>query len=569
MSAKILVIDDEESIRFTFERFLRGAGYIVSTAESFGEALALIDETSFDLVFADIILGGETGIDILREIKGRGLICPVIMITGDPGVETAGECVRLGAFDYIPKPINQDLLLHATRTALKFNETNKEKEKYRTNLEAIFRSVTDAIITVDEELIILELNDTAISTYGYSRDDIGTSFKSTDRLCNEKCLEIVEEALAGGKPVEVDYIECRYPDNEIKIVGVRTYPLRTPAGVLSGVVIVLRDNTHVVNLEAEIKEHRRFHRIVGGCEPMQKVYSLIKTLARVQTTVLITGESGTGKELVAEALHLAGERSRKPLIKVNCSALPESLLESELFGHVKGAFTGAIRDNEGRFHRANGGTIFLDEIGDISPKIQLKLLRVLEEKEFERVGSSTPTRVDVRLIAATNRNLIEKVGLGELREDLYYRLKVVEIRLPPLRDRREDIRLLAEHFREGFNAKFKKSIEGISSDVLKAFLKYSWPGNVREFEHVMEHAFVLCNRNVITFEDLPPDFMSIPGSEGRSPDETRDLDSRAILETLNKTAWNKAKAARLLGIDRVTLYRRMKRYNLTENTPQS
>jgi transcriptional regulator with GAF, ATPase, and Fis domain len=173
-------------------------------------------------------------------------------------------------------------------------------------------------------------------------------------------------------------------------------------GVLSGVVMVLRDDTHVADLETELKAHRQFHRIVGRSEPMQKVYALIRALARVQTTVLITGESGTGKELVAEALHRAGERGHKPLVKVNCSALPETLLESELFGHVKGAFTGAIRDSVGRFHRADGGTIFFDEIGDISPIIQLKLLRVLEEREFERVGSSTPTKVDVRLIAATN-----------------------------------------------------------------------------------------------------------------------------------------------------------------------
>ncbi|MEM5787363.1 MAG: sigma 54-interacting transcriptional regulator, partial [Syntrophobacteraceae bacterium] len=281
--------------------------------------------------------------------------------------------------------------------------------------------------------------------------------------------------------------------------------------------------------------------------------------------VLITGESGTGKELVAEALHRSGDRSHKPLVKVNCSALPESLLESELFGHVRGAFTGAIRDNVGRFHRADGGTIFFDEIGDISPKVQLKLLRVLEESEFERVGSSTPNRVDVRMIAATNRNLMEKVSHGELREDLYYRLKVVEIRLPPLRDRREDIPLLIDHFRTGFNIKFKKTIEAISSDVLKAFLKYPWPGNVRELEHTMEHAFVLCSGNIITFDHLPADFLSAPANEHRSPDAIQAVDSRAILEALDKTAWNKARAARLLGIDRVTLYRKIKKYNLTNS----
>ena len=568
MSARILVIDDEESIRFTFARFLKAAGHIVATAESCAEALTRINEMSFDVVFADIILGDGTGIDILREIKARGLSCPVIMITGDPGVETAADSIRLGAFDYIPKPINQESLLHATRTALKYKAVNEEKERYRTNLEAIFRSVRDAIITVDKESVVIELNEAAMAMCGYSRDDIGKPFNSLPEICNGRCAEILGEAIKSGEPVEVDRIECRPAKRARRVISVRTYPLIGAMGMLSGVVMVLRDDTHVVDLERELEEHRQFHRFVGRSEPMQKVYSLIKTLARVQTTVLITGESGTGKGLVAEALHRAGERSNKPLVKVNCSALPESLLESELFGHVKGAFTGAIRDNVGRFNRADGGTIFLDEVGDISPIIQLKLLRVLEEREFERVGSSTPTKVDVRLIAATNRNLMERVSLGEMREDLYYRLKVVEIRLPPLRDRREDIPLLVEHFRNRFNAKFKKKIESISSDVSKAFLKYPWPGNVRELEHAMEHAFVLCGPNIITFDHLPPEFMSAQGIERRSPDETQAVDSHTVLEALDKTAWNKAKAARLLGIDRVTLYREIEKYNLTEDTPR-
>ena len=371
-------------------------------------------------------------------------------------------------------------MLHAAQTALKYKALNEEKEKYRTNLEAIFRSVRDAIITVDKEAVVIELNEAAMTMCGYSRDDIGKPFGSLPQICGGRCAEILGEAIKSGAPVEVDCIECRSANRATRVISVRTYPLLGPQSALAGVVMVLRDDTHVADLERELTEHRQFYRIVGKSRPMQKVYSLIRALAAVQTTVLITGESGTGKELVAEALHRAGERSHKPLVKVNCSALPENLLESELFGHVKGAFTGAVRDNVGRFHRADGGAIFLDEIGDISPMIQLKLLRVLETGEFERVGNATPVKVDVRLIAATNKNLLEKVGLGELREDFYYRLKVVEIRLPPLRDRREDIPLLVDHFRNGFNAKFRKTIEAISSDVLKAFLKYPWPGNVRE-----------------------------------------------------------------------------------------
>ena len=566
MSARILVIDDEESIRFTFERFLRAAGHIVATAAGCDEALALLNEASFDLVFADIILEDGTGIDILREIKARGLSCPVIMITGDPGVKTATDSIRLGAFDYIPKPVNQESLLGLTRTALKYKAADEEKERYRANLEAIFRSVKDAIVTVDKEATLVALNEAAMTLCGYSQEDIGKPFQDTlPARCEGRCREILETAVESGKPFEEERIECRRKNRAARVVSVRAYPLLDVRMQPTGVVLVVHDETQVVGLEKELTEFRQFHRIIGKSEPMQQVYTLIKALADVQTTVLITGESGTGKELVAEALHLAGDRSHKPLVKVNCSALPENLLEAELFGHVKGSFTGAIRDNEGRFHRADGGTIFFDEIGDISPTIQVKLLRVLEESEFERVGSSASTKVNVRLIAATNRNLQEKVQSGEMREDLYYRLKVVEIRLPPLRERREDIPLLLEHFRAKFNAKFKKKITAVSSDVLKAFSKYPWPGNVRELEHTMEHAFVLCNQNIITFEHLPQDFMRMPGMR-RSSGKAQMVDSGETLAALNKTAWNKAKAARLLGIDRVTLYRRIKKFNLIEES---
>ncbi|MBM9535654.1 sigma-54 dependent transcriptional regulator [Desulfobulbus alkaliphilus] len=568
MSARILVIDDEESIRFTFERFLRAAGHIVATAASCGEAMACLSETSFDLVFADIILEDGTGIDLLREIKARGLSCPVIMITGDPGVKTATDSIRLGAFDYIPKPVNQESLLGVTRTALKFKALHEENERYRNNLEAIFRSVRDAIITVDQEAVLSALNEAAMSLCTFSPDDIGKPFAALSAGCGGRCGEIIEAAIRSGEPVEMDRVECQQKNRDSRVVSVRTYPLLDSRKKTTGVVMVIHDDTQVIGLEKKLTEHRQFHRIIGKSEPMQQVYSLIKALAGVQTTVLITGESGTGKELVAEALHLAGDRSHKQLVKVNCSALPEHLLEAELFGHAKGSFTGAIRDNEGRFHRADGGTIFFDEIGDISPKIQVKLLRVLEESEFERVGSSASTKVNVRLIAATNRNLQEKVGSGEMREDFYYRLKVVEIRLPPLRDRREDIPLLLEHFRAKFNAKFKKNIAGVSADVLKAFSRYPWPGNVRELEHTMEHAFVLCNQNIITYDHLPPDFMRVPGMR-RSSTKGKEVDPGETLAALNKTAWNKAKAARLLGIDRVTLYRRIKKFNLIETPSQS
>jgi len=251
---------------------------------------------------------------------------------------------------------------------------------------------------------------------------------------------------------------------------------------------------------------------------------------------------------------------------INCSALAENLLESELFGHVRGAFTGAVKDKAGRFQVANGGTIFLDEIGDISPIIQLKLLRVLQEREFERVGDSAPVKVDVRLIAATNRDLKDKVTLGTFRQDLYYRLKVVEVTLPPLRERREDIPLLVDHFCNPFNKRFKKNIEGISNEVLSIFMSYQWPGNVRELEHALEHAFVLCHGRTITVDHLPLELKEYSGSKSHARGEKSADESQEILQALNKTGWNKARAARMLGISRTTIYQKINEYKLTKPT---
>jgi transcriptional regulator with PAS, ATPase and Fis domain len=294
---------------------------------------------------------------------------------------------------------------------------------------------------------------------------------------------------------------------------------------------------------------------------MQEVYSLVESLADVDTTVLVTGESGTGKELIAESLHYRSPRRDKPLVRVNCAALPETLLESELFGHVKGSFTGAMQDKMGRFQRADGGTILLDEIADISPALQVRLLRVLQEWEIERVGGNEPIPVDIRVIAATNKNLREKVLSGEFREDLYYRLKVVEVKLPPLRDRREDIPMLIEHFIDKFNKRFGRQIVGASRSVLDALLRYDWPGNVRELEHVIEHSFVLCRDSVLAVDHLPDELKTTS-----EPDQTRlkvsDCTDQDIIAALESVNGNKSKAAELLGMSRRTIYRKMEEFGL-------
>ncbi|GAB62492.1 MAG: sigma-54-dependent Fis family transcriptional regulator [Candidatus Jettenia sp.] len=562
MRTRILIIDDEENIRFTLKSFLLDWGYEVVIAKDYHEALAMIDASDFDLIFADIFLEGKTGIDFLREVKNRNMNSPVIMITGVPNIETASDALRLGAFDYISKPILKDTLLRVTKMALQHKALVDEKENYRLNLKAIFNSVKDAIITVDQKLHVLEINEAAKDVCNLSREVIGVPLGSLPKHCSGQCLVSIEETIHKKQPAEVYHIECRHKFRPQQIVSITTYPLLSNKGIFSGVVLVVSDETYLADLARDKKECKQFHTIVGKSEKMQTVYSLIESLSNIQTTVLITGESGTGKGLVAEALHLKGERSHKPFINVNCAALSQNLLESELFGHVKGAFTGAVQDRIGRFQKADGGTIFLDEIGDISPRMQLQLLRVLQEKEFEKVGDSTPIRIDVRIVAATNQNLKEKIRQRKFREDLYYRLKVVEVNLPPLRDRREDIPLLVNHFLNKLNKKINKEIVAISSDVQKIFMEYQWPGNVRELEHTLEHAFILCPQSTITVDYLPGILKGLVEVKTTSGEDITIEESQAILQALEKTAWSRVKAARLLGMSRSTFYRKIEEYKI-------
>lgn len=583
MGSKIIVIDDEESIRYTFECFLSEEGYEVSTASNYQEAMSSIGMAEPDLIFADILLEGKTGLDVLRKIKEMHLQCPVVMITGDPNIDTASEALRYGAFDYISKPVKQDTLLRVTKIALQYKALIDEKEQYRLNLEAIFRSVKDAIIAVDNELYLLEINDAAKTICGLTPDEIGMALNSVAKHCNKKCLDVLRETINTKQPAEATRIECQHKERQQQVVTITSYPLLSKISkqvkalsakneqcefaeenksAFSGVILVVRDETRLAILEQDMKERRQFQNIIGKSEKMQKIYDLIDNLVDVETTVLITGETGTGKELIAEALHYRGRRSQKPLVKVNCSALSENLLESELFGHVKGAFSGAVQDKIGRFQRANGGTIFLDEIGDISPRTQLQLLRVVQEKEFERVGESTPIKVDVRIVAATNQNLREKVKHGDFREDLYYRLKVVEITMPPLRERKDDIPLLLNHFINKFNKKLNKEIAAVSVDVQKIFMDYSWPGNVREFEHTIEHAFILCRQNAITANCLPIAFMEFADATISDFIEPGVVEQNAVIQALERTSWNKTRAARLLGMSRRTIYRKIKEFKI-------
>jgi len=301
------------------------------------------------------------------------------------------------------------------------------------------------------------------------------------------------------------------------------------------------------------------------------VFSSIDAAAASEATILIQGESGTGKELVAGAIHYHSDRSTKPLITVNCSALSESLLESELFGHAKGAYTGAIKDRIGRFEEADGGTIFLDEIGELSSYIQVKLLRVLQEREVERVGESQKRKVNIRIITATNKDLYSLIRTGHFREDLYYRLKVFPIQVPSLRERKEDIALLAEHFISTQNRKTGKNIKGIGKSALRVMMDYSWPGNVRELENAIEHAFVICSNHSIDVFDLPLEIrqteyrppLSAPFSSELQPDySTKKLTREHLVEVLGECDWNKAEVARRVGLSRTAIWKYMKKWDI-------
>ncbi|MBM4053131.1 MAG: sigma-54-dependent Fis family transcriptional regulator [Planctomycetes bacterium] len=563
MGAKILVVDDEESIRYTFREFLSEEGYDVDTAGNYRDALLALKKTDYDVVFTDIILKGKTGIEILDAIKNKKIDCPVIIITGVPEIESATSALRLGAFDYIPKPVMQDQLLSVTKKALEKKLTLEREKSNYSHMKAVFRSVNDAIITMNKDLTILEVNDSARRICGLPETAIGNKFNIYTEHCDGKCLPSIGKTLRKKQTREMVHVECQKSSNMDQIVNITTYPLLNEKGAIIGIVMVVKDKSVAEAEKKSRSETNKFHRIISRSEKMQSVLATIKNLADVQTTVLITGESGTGKELVAEAIHYEGVRKDKPLVKVNCSALSESLLESELFGHVKGAFTGAVQDKTGRFQKANGGTIFLDEIGDLSQNLQLKLLRVLQEREFERVGDASPVKVDVRVIAATHHNLKDKIKTKEFREDLYYRLNVVEIHLPPLRNRKEDIPLLTQYFIDEFNKKMHKEIEYVSEEVNELFMNYQWPGNIRELEHAIEHAFVVCRQNVITIDHLP-DNLKIKSS-GISPilkSNWLETERQSIILALEKANGNKSAAAEILGMSRRTIYRKIKEHNI-------
>ncbi len=443
----ILVVDDEPAIQTTLRAVLEDEGYRVSTAGSGEEAARLAGEEAPDLVFLDIWMPGMDGLETLAELKRVRPEAPVIMISGHGTIETAVKATRLGAYDFIEKPLSL-----------------------------------------------------------------------------EKTLVSVTRALEHGR--------------------------------------LEREN---VNLKARLDERTE---IIGESEPMRALRDAIATAAPSSGRVLIHGDNGSGKELVARAIHALSGRREGPFVEVNCAAIPEELIESELFGHERGAFTGAVARRRGKFETADGGTLFLDEIGDMSLKTQAKVLRALEEQVVERVGGREPIKVDVRVIAASNRDLQGLIAQGRFREDLFYRLAVIPIDVPALRARRDDIPRLVDHFIAVFSAENGKRLKTISADALAYFLAYDWPGNVRELRNMVERLVIMTTGEVIGPDDLPaplrPKEAAAVGDGQRSLKDARDGFERAyILAELRANDWNMTRTADRLGIERSHLYRKIKAYGIT------
>ncbi|MBF0311583.1 MAG: sigma 54-interacting transcriptional regulator [Magnetococcales bacterium] len=435
-------------------------------------------------------------------------------------------------------------------------------------LQGLLATVEEAVFTVDADLVIREANAGMERICHWPPGMAGQRLDALEAPCAPRLARLLEQAMAEHTVIEEVELVC--PDAAPPGQGLRVrlgvFPLYDGQGKSAGAAAVIRERSGVSECQPERPTY--FHRLVGGAEVMQEVYQLIRDLSRTDTTVLISGESGTGKELVAEALHRESDRQHGPMVKVNCSALSETILESELFGHVKGAFTGAVRDRAGRFELADGGTIFLDEIGDISPAMQTRLLRAIQEREIERVGDARPIRVDVRIVAATNKNLREEVEKGTFREDLYFRLNVVEIPMPPLRERLGDLELLVAHFVAKFNTKYQRSIGGVAPQVMDIFQHHPWPGNVRELENVLEHAFVICRVPLIRVKHLPKSLLLgrpcadpavIPPAVTSSP---AGSEKESILRALEAAHWHKKQAAKLLGVARSTFYRKLEKLGI-------
>ena len=435
--------------------------------------------------------------------------------------------------------------------------------------EAILESISDGVFTVDLEWRITSFNRAAEEITGVSRDEaIGSRCADVFRssMCGDGCA--LRVTVRTGRPVIGESAYIIDAQGRRIPISTSTALLRDGDGKAIGGAETFRDLSEVEALRTELATGFRLGELTSRSPLMQRIFEVLPAIGASPSTVLLSGETGTGKELVANAIHRLSPRSRRPFIAVNCGALPDTLVESELFGYKAGAFTGAQHDKPGRFALARGGTLFLDEISEVSPALQVKLLRVLQERSYEPLGATRSEEADVRIIAATNQDLSQAVRQGTFREDLYYRVNVIRIELPALRNRKEDIPLLIDDFISRFDRIQNKSVQGIDVEALSLLMAHDWPGNIRELENVVERAFVLCSEGRIDIRHLPAELTGYAAAAtvGTNLRMTRDMhDAQAIRAALERSGFNQLAAARELGIHKTTLFRRMKRLGITRS----
>lgn len=586
---KVLLAEDSEHDRRYFRRILdEGEGnFDLSEAIDGPSALEKLKNEKYDVFVVDLNMPGMDGIDVIRKSLDRLSETGVMVLTGSPDLDSAVEAIGLRVRDYLVKSPREQLkeqlprrVATVARNVHLLRENRRLERELRVrlaHLEQIHEQMPDTIFaTIAEDLTLADMNRHAYKLLGVEEDEIqGKSIVEILKPFSTELAELVEDLLKNRRPAHNVYVE-RANDGDDRLLLLTLAPASGSNETFPW-ILTLRDVTPQRRERSEIKG-ANFRGIIGRDPAIVEMCNLIRRVAPLPTSVLITGPTGAGKEVVGNAIHAESDRAHKPFIAVNCTALSREILESELFGHVRGSFTGAITSRRGRFREADGGTLFLDEIGDTSEAFQSKLLRVLETGEIEPVGQDRPIKVDVRIICATNQDLKALVAKGLFRKDLYYRIDVVHIRVPSLAERPGDLPLLVDAFRREFNKRFKKNIRAVSQDAMRALARHDWPGNVRELRHVLEHAFVVAEGVTITRSDLP-----VPLSGGGPRDTSApapmappepEMDPRVagnpqaqdevarIRQALKDAGGNIAKASELLGIHRTTLWRKMQVYNI-------
>jgi DNA-binding NtrC family response regulator len=558
--ARILIVEDEAVVALDVEDRLRRLGYeVVGTADSCASALAQAAEARPDLVLLDIALrDGPDGITTAERLRAE-LAVPVVFVTAFADAATLERAKRVSPHGYIVKPFDERDLRAMIEIALYRDGLDRALRRSHDDLLAVLDVQRTGNVLVDPAGQILFANAAAGRILGA---DPGTlldlPWPEGLRLSGDarRRVEALLRTTRAERQKVVARLPTRDPRDSVVEIEIEDDP-RAPERK----IFFLTDVSELHGLRRLLDERGRFHDIIGRSDAIRRVVRLVQQVAPTDVTVLIEGETGTGKELVARAIHRESARRKGPFVAVNCAGLSEELAASQLFGHRRGAFTGAVTDAVGMFEAARGGTLFLDEIGDLPLRVQTTLLRVLEERAVTRIGETQPRAVDVRIVAAANRELAREVAAGRFRADLLYRIRVGRIHLPPLRERREDLPLLVRHILSEQRAITGRPVETVSDEAMQAMLAYEWPGNVRELKHALGYSVIHCPGAAVELEDLPPELLERAPPVAAAGDLPADERER-IAAALARTGGERKGAAALLGVSRATLYRRMAQYGI-------